>query len=291
MKTKRPADDVHKRVDRLLVRHKTLKRAREHSTEELQNGLLKRVEQYTKNLPHDLPRIKKEELAYICARLAALEKDNKRLRKKVADSTKRLFEGSLAETLLWYKEPTEENQLKIKKAKALFWQQRQDEYEHRSRDGSPLQYGSIGWLAPMPVWSEKDPYGYCQATGKNRTAIRRFLDSIDAKVVGKEKKVGRGRPLQFYPVTTNLRVLDHWLKKWVGQTPDKVGRMAVLTFDGVIGRRERLAGGGRKSNVSPTQTKRFVRIIQQHLRRVRKGLSVPYISAVADGILECSDPL
>ena len=82
---------------------------------------------------------------------------------------------------------------------------------------------------------------------------------------------------------------NHWLKEWVEQTPDEVGGMAVLTFDGMIGRRERLAGEGCKSNVSPTQTKRFVRIIQKHLRRMRMELSVPFISEAADGILECSD--
>ena len=85
MKKKRPSDDVYKRVDRLLIRHKTLKRAREHSTEELQNALLKRVEQYINKLPYGLTDAQKNRLAYDSARLAAFEKEYRKLEKRNND--------------------------------------------------------------------------------------------------------------------------------------------------------------------------------------------------------------
>jgi len=290
MKKKRPSDDIYKRVDRLLIRHKTLKRAREHSTEELQNALLKRVEQYAKNLPSGLPGIKMEELAYDSARLAAFEKDHKRLQKKNDDYRDDQFEGAFFETLIHNLRPSPDSKKKMEEAKISYREKRQREflgpYEQKIKDRKISRPHFGEWLSPMPVFSEKEPFGFCQATGESRDVIRAFLKTIKVKKTGQPQR-GRGRPQILYSVDTNLRVMDQWIGKWVHQTPRNVCIEAAMTYLATIGIYAR-----KEIEVPATasQFKRFRRIVVKYLKRVRSKIEDPYIQQMADFILNEPDP-
>ena len=285
MKKKSPSDDVYKRVDRLLVLHKTLKRAREHSKEELQNALLKRVEQHTNLLPHGLTDEQEDRFAYNSARLAAFEKDHKRLQKKDDDYRDDLFEGAFGETLIHVLRPSPDSKKKMEEAKISYREKRLREflgpYEQMIRDRKISRPHFGEWLSPMPVFSEKEPFGFCQATRKSRDAIREFLKTIKIKKIEQARR-GRGRPPILYSVDTNLRVMEQWLGNWVEQTHDNPGWAALMTFGATIGRHARM-----KTEIPGTkrQKKRFHSIIRKHIKLVRAEIEDPYNQQVADDIL------
>ena len=275
MKKKSPSNDVPRRVDRLLIDHKSLAAARKNSTDKkLWDSLEKKVNQFIQKLPKNrLHPLDEETIAYRLARLDALEREYRKLKSKEASRNEAIVGGSEGEMLLL------DNKGKKTGRKSP---------EHRAGDGSPVAHLSVNWLAPMPIWSETAQFGYCQATGKIRTTIRRVLKSIDAKVAGKGKKAGRGKPPQLYTVSTNLKVLDHWLGCWVDQSPENVGWTAVLIFNGMFSFQRRLENEGQKPNASSAQKKQFARVIKKHLRRVRKRLSDSQLTEEEDAILKCS---
>jgi hypothetical protein len=290
MKKKRPSDDVYKRVDRLLIRHKTLKEAREHSAEELQTALQKRVEQYTKYLPHGLTDEQKDRLTYNYARLAAFEKDHKRLQKENDDYRDDLFEGAFFETLIHDLRPSPDSKKKMEEAKISYREKRQRKflgpYEQMIRDRKISRPHFGEWLSPMPVFSEKEPFGFCQATGESRDVIRAFLKTIKVKKTGQRQR-GRGRPQILYSVDTNLRVMDQWIGKWVHQTPRNVCIEAHMTYLVTIG-----IYAAKEIEIPATarQFKRFRRIVIKHLNRVRAKIEDSYIQQMADDILNGPDP-
>ena len=290
MKTKRPADDDPRRVDRLLIRHKTLKRAREHSTEELQNILLKRVEQYTNKLPYGLTDAQKNRLAYDSARLAAFEKEYRKLEKRNNDYRDDLFEGAFGETLIHNLRPSPDSEKKIEEAKISYREKRQREflgpYEQKIRDRKISRPHFGKWLSPMPIYSEKEPFGFCQATGESRDVIRAFLKTVRVKKTG-QSRGERGRPQILYSVDTNLRVMDQWIGKWVHQTPRNVCIEAAVTYLATIG-----IYTPQEIEIPATarQFKRFRRIVIKHLKRVRAEIEDPYIQQMADVILNEPDP-
>jgi hypothetical protein len=136
----------------------------------------------------------------------------------------------------------------------------------------------------MPVFSHREPFGYCQATGKSRDAIRAFLKTIKIKKAGQPPR-RRGRPLILYSVDTNLRVMDQWIGKWVPQAPRDVVGFAALTYYATIGMYLRK---GIEIPATAHQFKRFRRITIKHVKRVRAKIADPYIRKMADGIL--NDP-
>jgi hypothetical protein len=100
----------------------------------------------------------------------------------------------------------------------------------RQRNRSPRKTLPCNWGAPMPIFSERDPVGYCQATGQYRRKILDFLKQAGAKPVSAIGKSGRGRPHHIYGVKTNLLVLDRWLGRWLPSAPNSVADAIIDTL-------------------------------------------------------------
>ena len=274
-------------IHRVLLKCATIELARNNLTSELQEELGERVKQRCVDLVK-LPIFKKHEVGYQRLRLDALAREYKKLEGDNQKLFERQFEGACREILDHLLRPGPDSKKKIEEAKIRF-------YERGPRKASVLyekiekmikareiSTGHLGeWLSPMPVFSEKEPFGFCQATRKSRDAIREFLKTIKIKKIEQARR-GRGRPPILYSVDTNLRVMEQWLGNWVEQTHDNPGWAALMTFGATIGRHARM-----KTEIPGTkrQKKRFHSIIRKHIKLVRAEIEDPYNQQVADDIL------